>query len=328
MSALLQVEDLEILFKKKKEYVSTVSGVTFHVNPGETLGIVGESGCGKSVTSLSIMGLLPDNYSRISEQSTIQYNGRSLVGISEREFRNIRGKEIAMIFQDPMSSLNPVLTIGYQMVEMIRAHEPQLSKKAAEEIIISMLKKVGIPRAEKIIDEYPHQLSGGMRQRIMIAMALSCNPKLLIADEPTTALDVTIQAQILELIKSLQQEFNTAVMLITHDLAVVAEVCDRVVVMYAGTVVEEGHAADIFNEAKHPYTIGLLNSIPSLEENISRLDAIPGSVPSPEEFPRGCRFAPRCPHATEKCYNQPPDHYQISDHHFARCWLYSKEGVN
>lgn len=330
MTTLLEVKDLEISFKKKKDYVSTVSGVSFHIHSGETLGIVGESGCGKSVTSLSIMGLLPDHFSKVGDQSRIDFNGKSLVGVSEKELREIRGKEISMIFQDPMSSLNPVLTIGYQMMEMILAHDSKISKKDAKDKAVSMLKKVGIPRAEKIVDEYPHQLSGGMRQRIMIAMALSCNPKLLIADEPTTALDVTIQAQILELIKSLQQEFNTAVILITHDLAVVAEVCDRVMVMYAGKVVEEGRAADIFESAKHPYTIGLLRSIPSLdeEEEQSRLDAIPGSVPPAEEFPSGCRFAPRCAQATAKCFSQQPERHQISENHFASCWLYSKEGVN
>lgn len=328
MTALLEVKDLQVLFKKDKDYLPTVSGVSFHVNPGETLGVVGESGCGKSVTSLSIMGLLPANFSKLGENSKISYNGKALAGLSEREFRDLRGKEISMIFQDPMSSLNPVLTIGYQMVEMIRAHEKGLSKKQYQEKAVSMLMKVGIPRAQKIINEYPHQLSGGMRQRIMIAMALSCNPKLLIADEPTTALDVTIQAQILELIKSLQAEFNTAVMLITHDLAVVAEVCDRVIVMYAGKVVEEGNAIDIFESTRHPYTIGLLKSIPNLEEAQTRLEAIPGSVPLLHEVPPGCRFAPRCPHATSKCYSQEPQHYQISDDHFASCWLYSEEGTN
>jgi peptide/nickel transport system ATP-binding protein len=274
------------------------------------------------------MGLLPHDYSKIGEKSSIHFDGRSIVDLPEKELRKLRGKEIAMIFQDPMSSLNPVLTIGYQMNEMILAHEPKAAKKQVQEKIISMLKKVGIPRAEKVIHEYPHQLSGGMRQRVMIAMALSCNPKLLIADEPTTALDVTIQAQILELIKSLQQEYQTAVMLITHDLAVVAEVCDRVIVMYAGKVVEEGNAFDIFESTKHPYTLGLLKSIPSLDDERLRLDAIPGSVPLANEVPSGCRFAPRCEYATAKCYNEVPAHYQISDNHFASCWLFSKEGVN
>jgi peptide/nickel transport system ATP-binding protein len=328
MTTLLDVKDLEILFKKNKDYLSTVSGVSFHVNQGEILGVVGESGCGKSVTSLSIMGLLPTNYSKIGEKSKINFNGRSLVDLPEKDLRKLRGKEIAMIFQDPMSSLNPVLSIGYQMNEMILAHDTTATKKQVQEKVISMLKKVGIPRAERIIHEYPHQLSGGMRQRIMIAMALSCNPKLLIADEPTTALDVTIQAQILDLIKSLQKEFNTAVMLITHDLAVVAEVCDRVIVMYAGKVVEEGNAIDIFESTRHPYTLGLLKSIPSLDDERFRLDAIPGSVPLADEVPLGCRFAPRCAYATAKCYNEEPSHYQISENHFASCWLFSKEGVN
>lgn len=326
MTALLEIKNLEILFKKDQQYVSTVSGVNFHIEPGEMLGVVGESGCGKSVTSLAIMGLLPKEFSKLGEKSELQFNGKALNRISEKEYKQIRGKEIAMIFQDPMTSLNPVLTIGFQMNEMILAHT-RLSKKEARLKAIEMLKKVGIPRADKIIDEYPHQLSGGMRQRVMIAMALSCNPKLLIADEPTTALDVTIQAQILDLMKDLQRELDTAVMLITHDLGVVAEVCDRVVVMYAGKVVEEATVEEIFDSPKHPYTIGLLNSIPSLTDDKERLEAIPGSVPLPEDMPKGCRFAPRCSHAMEKCFEQEPSQSEISQKHWTSCWLYTEEGV-
>ncbi|MBM7661674.1 peptide/nickel transport system ATP-binding protein [Bacillus mesophilus] len=327
MTALLEVKDLEILFKKDQDYISTVKGVSFLVNTGETLGVVGESGCGKSVTSLSIMGLLPSDYSKLGADSKIEYNGKSLIKMSDGEYRQIRGKEISMIFQDPMSSLNPVLTIGYQMNEMILAHS-KVSKAEARKKSVSMLKKVGIPRAEEIINEYPHQLSGGMRQRVMIAIALSCNPKLLIADEPTTALDVTIQAQILDLMKSLQQEFNTAIMLITHDLGVVAENCDRVIVMYAGKVVEEGPVEHIFNHTKHPYTVGLLHSIPSLADEQQRLMDIPGSVPLADQMPKGCRFAPRCQFATAKCNEQEPPREKISEEHFTSCWLYSEEGVN
>lgn len=326
MTALLEVKDLEISFKKDKKYISTVSGVNFNVKPGETLGVVGESGCGKSVTSLSIMGLLPEGFSRIGAGSEILFDGQSLVGKSQDAYREIRGKDLAMIFQDPMTSLNPVLTIGYQMIEQIIAHS-EMKKKAAIDRAVEMLKKVGIPRPEKVIREYPHQLSGGMRQRVMIAMALSCNPKLLIADEPTTALDVTIQAQILELMKELQAEFNTAIMLITHDLGVVAETCDRVIVMYAGKVIEEGTVVEIFNQPSHPYTVGLLNSIPSLDVAEDRLNSIKGSVPIPENMPIGCRFAPRCAHATTKCFSKEPTRQELAPNHYTSCWLYSEEGV-
>lgn len=326
MTALLEVNNLEIRFKKEKQFVSTVSNISFTIKKGEMVGIVGESGCGKSVTSLSVMGLLPKTTSQLGETSEILFNGKQLQGLSENDYRKIRGRDISMIFQDPMTSLNPVLKIGYQMKEMILEHT-NLSAKEARAHAIDMLKKVGIPRAEQIIDEYPHRLSGGMRQRVMIAMALSCEPKLLIADEPTTALDVTIQAQILELMKKLQQESNTSVIFITHDLGVVAEVCDRVIVMYAGNVVEEASVEKLFTEPKHPYTIGLMNSIPSLEEEKTRLDAIPGQVPLPENMPKGCRFAPRCSHATERCFHQQPERKQISESHYTSCWLYSEEAV-
>ncbi|WP_273127992.1 ABC transporter ATP-binding protein [Metabacillus sp. HB246100] len=325
MTALLEVKDLEVKFKKDHEFVSTINGVSFHIMPGETVGIVGESGCGKSVTSLSVMGLLPKEYSQLGDKSTIEFNGQRINGLPELDYQRIRGNEIAMIFQDPMSSLNPVLSIGYQLVEMIRNHT-NLPKKSAKARAVEMLEKVGIPRATQLLNEYPHQLSGGMRQRVMIAMALSCNPKLLIADEPTTALDVTIQAQILDLMRTLQIEFNTAIMLITHDLGVVAEVCDRVIVMYAGRVVEEAPVADIFTNPKHPYTKGLLESIPSLSDEKERLHAISGSVPLPEEMPAGCRFAPRCAHATESCYQFIPPRVKISDSQYTSCWLYSEDG--
>jgi len=324
---LLKVSNLDIYFKKGKKYVKTVNDISFEVKRGETLGIVGESGCGKSVTSLSIMGLLPEEFSKIGEQSTITFDGVSLKELTNEQYQQYRGNELTMIFQDPMTSLNPVLSIGYQMIEQIHAHE-QLDKEGARKRAVEMLEKVGIPRPEKVLRDYPHQLSGGMRQRVMIAMALSCNPKLLIADEPTTALDVTIQAQILELMKDLQDEFDTAIMFITHDLGVVAEMCDRVIVMYAGEIIEEGPVDEIFNHPSHPYTQGLLHSIPNLDVEERRLQSIPGTVPTPERMPQGCRFAPRCSFATEKCHRIKPAFEIINENHKARCWLHSEEGVN
>ncbi|PLR95989.1 ABC transporter ATP-binding protein [Bacillus sp. T33-2] len=324
MTALLDVKDLEILFRKDKEFVSTVGAISFQVKEGEMLGIVGESGCGKSVTSLAIMGLLPQEMSRVGSGSEISFKGTSLTKLSHADYRGVRGKDISMIFQDPMTSLNPVLTIGYQMREMVLAHE-KVSKREAWNRGVGMLKKVGIPRAEHIMNEYPHQLSGGMRQRVMIAMALLLQPKLLIADEPTTALDVTIQAQILDLLKQIQQDSNTAVILITHDLGVVAEVCDRVVVMYAGKVVESAPVVELFTNPKHPYTNGLLASMPTLTSEQSRLNTIPGSVPLPEEMPAGCRFAPRCSHAMPHCFTTEPPLVVAGEAHTTSCWLYDKE---
>lgn len=321
MTPLLEVENLRVAFKKDKTYVDTLNNVSFSIKKGEMLGIVGESGCGKSVTSLSIMGLLPKGFSQIHPDSRIMYGDQNIAQLSEKSFRNIRGKEISMIFQDPMTSLNPVFTIGFQMVEMVREHM-KVTKKEAFEKSVDMLQKVGIPRAQEIMHEFPHQLSGGMRQRVMIAMAMSCNPKVLIADEPTTALDVTIQAQILELMKRLQQDFNTSILLITHDLGVVSEVCDRVIVMYAGMVVEESDIDDLFDNPKHPYTHGLLKSIPNLEEEQQRLATIPGMVPQPEDMVSGCKFAPRCQFATEQCFTELPPKVQITATHSTSCWLY------
>lgn len=324
MTALLEVKDLEIMFKKEKEFIPTVGKVSFSVRQGEMLGIVGESGCGKSVTSLAIMGLLSKEQSKLGTNSEISFDGKSLSKLSEGDYRSVRGKDISMIFQDPMTSLNPVLTIGYQLREMIRAHE-KVSKRECLERSVDMLKKVGIPRPEKVMNEYPHQLSGGMRQRVMIAIALALNPRLLIADEPTTALDVTIQAQILDLIKEVQHNSQTSVILITHDLGVVAEVCDRVIVMYAGKVVEEAPVKELFMEPKHPYTKGLLGSMPSLAEEQSRLNAIPGSVPLAAEMPSGCRFAPRCFFAMPHCFTQEPPVSSFGEQHATSCWLYDKE---
>ena len=297
---LLSVRDLRTSFYTDQGIARAVDGVSFDVHAGETLGIVGESGCGKTVTSLSIMGLLPQPPAKIEDGSSIRFLEGELVGADVRRIRALRGNEIAMIFQEPMSSLNPVYTVGNQIVEVIRLHRG-MDRKAARQEAVRLLAEVGISNPEQRVDEYPHQLSGGMRQRVMIAMALSCEPKLLIADEPTTALDVTIQAQILELLAELRGRHGMAVMLITHDLGVVAEVCDRVVVMYAGQIVESGTVHEIFADPKHPYTRGLLDSLPSVDDPGQRLESIPGTVPSPTSWPAGCRFEARCSRAAEGC---------------------------
>ncbi|KXG44216.1 ABC transporter ATP-binding protein [Tepidibacillus infernus] len=315
---LLQVKQLITNFYTEDGVFSAVNDVSFSLKPGETLGIVGESGSGKSVTSLSIMGLIPKSNGKV--EGSILYNGKELTNLSEKQMRKLRGNEIAMIFQEPMTSLNPVFTIGNQMVESIRLHT-SLSKKEAKKKAIDMLKRVGIPRAEEIMNEYPHQLSGGMRQRVMIAMAMSCTPSILIADEPTTALDVTIQAQILDLMRNLKKDSNTSILLITHDLGVVAEMCDRVIVMYAGKIVEEADVRTIFHHPNHPYTKGLIQSTPQLKETKQRLYSIPGNVPSIKEMPSGCTFAPRCEYATDQCLHQVPELKDVGTNHKSRCWL-------
>ncbi|WJY26194.1 MULTISPECIES: ABC transporter ATP-binding protein [Sporosarcina] len=319
---VLQVKNLQTHFKSDEGTVKAVDGVSFEVGKGETLGIVGESGSGKSVTSLSIMRLLKDTPGQIAG-GEILYEGTDLTKISEREMRKIRGNDIAMIFQEPMTSLNPVYKIGRQLEESIILHM-KVSKKAARERAVQMLKAVGISRPEKIVHEFPHQLSGGMRQRVMIAMAMACNPKVLIADEPTTALDVTIQAQILELMKSLTKTTDTAILLITHDLGVVAEMCDRVVVMYGGRAVEESDVVTIFTNPKHPYTQGLLESIPKIGERVNRLQSIPGNVPIPSHMPMGCKFAPRCPYAMDICWEKEPTLDKVTTNHSVRCWLHEE----
>jgi peptide/nickel transport system ATP-binding protein len=319
MANLLEIEGLQTQFHSNGRVIPAVDGVTLYVGQGETLGIVGESGCGKSVTSLSIMRLLPKSGARIAG-GTIRYKGQDLLALSEAEMRGIRGDEVAMIFQEPMTSLNPVYTIGRQMSEMVRLHRGY-SKAQAREHAIEMLKKVQIPRAEKIIDEYPHQLSGGMRQRVMIAMAMSCDPDLLIADEPTTALDVTIQAQILDLMRDLREKQGTSILLITHDLGVVAEMCHRVVVMYAGQVVEQADVVTLFQRPAHPYTQGLMRSIPKVDADEERLDSIPGNVPLPGTVEHGCRFASRCPHVMEKCLADAPPLFSLEGGQQSRCWL-------
>ena len=305
MATLLSVEDLCVEFKTDKGIARAIDGVSLQVAPGETLGLVGESGSGKSVTSLSIMGLIPQPPGRIVS-GDIRFDGRSLLQLSQREYRKLRGREIAMIFQEPMTALNPVFTVGSQICDVLRRHMG-LSRKAARARAIELLDEVGIPAPDKRVDEYPHQLSGGMRQRVVIAMALSCDPKLLIADEPTTALDVTIQAQVLELIAKLSKDHGTATILITHDLGVVAEVCDRAAVMYCGRIVETGAVADIFDAPEHPYTRGLIGSIPRIrDDKLKRLPTIPGIVPDLLDLPDGCRYRDRCPQALERCGNFDP----------------------
>ncbi len=309
---ILEVKNLQTSFKLEDGTIRAVDNVSFDVYLGKTTGIVGESGCGKSVTSLSIMRLIPNPPGWVSG-GDILYKGKSLLGLTPSEMRKIRGNEISMIFQEPMTSLNPVFTIGNQIVEAIRLHQKELSSKQAREKAIEMLKIVGIPSPETRIDDYPHQLSGGMRQRVMIAMALSCNPHVLIADEPTTALDVTIQAQILDLLRGLQEKVGMAMILITHDLGVVAESCDDVIVMYAGKVVEQGSVDEIFGNPRHPYTQGLLNSIPTFSKDTTgkvkrkRLETIAGIVPSLLDLPVGCRFQDRCPHVLDACRASEPE---------------------
>ena len=318
MSALLEVRGLSTCFKVEGGEFTAVDDISFSVQAGRTLGIVGESGSGKSVTSLSIMGLLPKGQGRIAAGS-ITFDGVDLATLSAPEMRALRGNRMAMIFQEPMTSLNPAFTIGDQLIEGIRCHS-QLGQLEAREHAIEMLRRVRIPSPERRIDEYPHKLSGGMRQRVMIAMALSSQPALLIADEPTTALDVTIQAQVLELMRSLREETGTAIMLITHDLGVIAELADEVVVMYSGRIVERASVARLFAEPQHPYTIGLLGSIPKLHLEQDRLAAIEGQVPTPMSGLQGCRFAPRCPFADDQCRVAQPPLVDLGDGHEAACW--------
>ncbi|MDW7650194.1 MAG: ABC transporter ATP-binding protein [Bacillota bacterium] len=323
MEYLLQVKGLRTSFYTEDDVVKAVDGVSFNVKPGEIVGVVGESGCGKSVVSLSILRLIQYPPGKI-EGGQILYQGKDLLAISEKEMRKIRGNEISMIFQEPMTSFTPVYTIGDQVSETIRLHEG-ISRKEAKKRAAEMLGMVGIPRPDEIVNDYPHQLSGGMRQRAMIAMALSCNPSLLIADEPTTALDVTIQAQILELMKDIQQKVNTAIIFITHDLGVIAEMAEHVLVMYAGKVVEDASITSLFTEPLHPYTVGLIESKPKLGDEKELLDFIPGMVPNPVEMPAGCSFNPRCPHAMEICRCKMPEVIEAKPGHLVRCWLYSKD---
>lgn len=322
MDRLIEVKNLKTFFYTDEGTIAAVDGVNFYIKPCETVGIVGESGSGKTITSLSILGLI-EKPGKIIEGSEIIFEGKNLLKLSEKQMRKIRGKEISIIFQEPMTSLNPVFRIGDQIGEVLILHKG-MKKQEARKSCIELLKLAGISRAEKVVDEFPHSLSGGMRQRVMIAMALACDPKLLIADEPTTALDVTIQAQILELIKSLRNRINSSVLLITHNLGVVAETCERVIVMYAGKIVEQGDVYSIFEDAKHPYTIGLLNSMPSIEKKDTKLEYIPGTVPNPLKMPKGCSFEPRCSKSMPCCKEKQPELVHLGGDRSVSCFLYNK----
>ena len=318
---MLQVKDLKTYYYTEEGVVPAVDGLDFEVAQGETFAIVGESGCGKSVTSLSILRLIPSPPGKIVS-GQILYNGEDLLKKNEKQMRAIRGNEISMIFQEPMTSLNPVFTVGRQIGESFKYHQ-QMGKREAHQKAIDMLRLVGIPSPEKVVNDYPHQLSGGMRQRVMIAMALACNPKVLIADEPTTALDVTIQAQIMKLLKELKEKMGTSIILITHDLGVVAQIAQRVMVMYCGEAVECCDARSVYKNPLHPYTLGLLASVPKLtDDDLGELPSIPGMVPSPRELPKGCRFAPRCAKCGPRCLAQKPDLVTLEDGHKVRCFLY------
>ncbi|MFP3392940.1 ABC transporter ATP-binding protein [Brevibacillus sp. SIMBA_040] len=320
---VLEVRDLRTTFRSQGQSFHAIDGVSFTIGQGETIGVVGESGCGKSVTSLSIMGLIKPPGQVSGGQ--ILFKGKDLLSLGKKELREIRGNRISMIFQEPMTSLNPVYTVGNQIMEALKIHT-KLRKSEQKARAVELLKMVGIPRAEDIISDYPHQLSGGMRQRVMIAMAMACDPELLIADEPTTALDVTIQAQILELMKELQHKHSMSMMLITHDLGVVSEVCDQVIVMYAGMIVEKGPVREILDNPQHPYTQGLLASLPKNAKTTHRLNYIPGQVPPPLQWGKGCRFADRCLHVTDRCREELPGLFAAGPASEAACWLVSEGG--
>lgn len=322
---LLDVKNLNIIYKTDIETVHAVNGISFSVKSGETLGIVGETGAGKTTTALSIMGLLPERIGKVTSGS-IEFKGQNLLSIPESQMRQIRGEKIAMIFQDPMTSLNPVLTVGDQIAEALILHnEGNNSKRETDNRVDEVLNMVGIAPERKY--DYPHQFSGGMKQRVVIAMALVCEPDLLIADEPTTALDVTIQAQVLKMIRDLRNKLRTSLVLITHDLGIIAQTCDNVAVMYAGEIIEIGTLYDIFQSHKHhPYTIGLFGSIPNLKEKTRRLNPIAGLMPDPTKLPEGCKFWPRCPNCMEICRTRQPDYY-VEDTHKISCFLFNKEGM-
>lgn len=322
---LLEVNDLSLSLKRAGKYSTILDGISFQVAQGETLGIVGESGCGKSMTALSLMQLLPDK-ARLGGKVDLQ--GEQITSFSKRKLEKIRGNQMSMIFQDPLTSLNPLHTVGTQVEESLILHTKK-SKQERRDRVLHLLRAVGLPRAEELIDEYPHQLSGGMRQRVMIAIAMACEPQLLICDEPTTALDVTVQAQILELMNDIKRQTKMGIIMITHDMGVVAEVCDRVIVMYAGKIVEEAPVIELFQNPKHPYTQGLLDSIPKLGERKKKLGSIPGTVPTPGNMPAGCRFADRCIHAMDICRSTLPPMINIQENHQTACWLYDeKEAKN
>ena len=320
---VLSVKDLNLWFDGDFSSPQILNNVSFDIYKGETLGIAGESGCGKTVTSLSVLRLLKTPPARL--EGAIEFQGQNLLDLPMKQMQKIRGNKIAMIFQEPMTSLNPFFKIGFQLGEVFKLHQ-KLDKKQSREKAIEMLRAVNIPLPEKRVDEYPFQLSGGMRQRVMIAMALSCHPELLIADEPTTALDVTIQAQVLDLMRNLQKEMGTAIMFITHDLGVIREICDRVIIMYCGEIVETAKVEELFQNPCHPYTNGLLSTLPKYGVK-DRLPTIPGMVPPAGKFPTGCVFSPRCEHACEECVNGKPELYDIGDGHQVRCFRYRKEEV-
>ena len=321
---ILEIKNLHTYFYTDSGVIKSVDGVDIELREGTTLGIVGESGSGKSVTALSVMGLLMGTTGKVAE-GEILFEGRDLTKLDDEERRKMRGEKISMIFQEPMTSLNPVMKIGDQITECILMHN-NISRQEAWDKAVEMLKLTGVPRVERMMKEYPFQLSGGQRQRVMIAMALVCKPKILIADEPTTALDVTIQAQILDLMENLKQKTGTSILFITHDLGVVAEVSDDAVVMYSGRVVEKGDVRSIFASPSHPYTKGLLASIPKLGECAEELESIPGNVPNPKYMPQGCKFAPRCSCAFDKCREEEPGFYDVGEGHMSRCWLCEKKG--
>jgi peptide/nickel transport system ATP-binding protein len=320
MGNLLEVKNIKTYFYLDDGVSKAVDDVSFEVQEGRTLGIVGESGCGKSVSCLSVMRLIQDPPGKIVG-GEVRFKGENLLELEESEMRRIRGNAISMIFQEPMTSLNPVFTCGDQIMEALILHQ-HMSKDQAKKRAIEMLHQVGIPAPEQRVDEYPHQMSGGMRQRVMIAMALSCNPALLFADEPTTALDVTVQAQIIDLLRDLQKRFNMAIVIITHDLGVVAEMAERVVVMYAGKVQEDADVRTIYKNPSHPYTMGLQKAVPRVHGDMDRLYVIEGVVPNPLEFPPGCKFHPRCPEVMDKCRIQEPELLSVEPGHKVRCWLY------
>lgn len=322
MSNILEIKNLTIHYVTDDEVVKAVNDISIALEEGESLGLVGETGAGKTTTAMGVLGLVPDPPGKTISGEII-YKGKDLLKLSDAEMRKIRGHEISMIFQDPMTALNPVLTVGDQIMEVIRLHQ-KVSKAEALKRAMEMMEMVGIEGGR--CNEYPHQFSGGMKQRIVIAIALACNPSLLIADEPTTALDVTIQAQVLDLIDNLKKKFNTSLVLITHDLGVVAEVCDKVAIVYAGKIVEYGNLKHIYNNPLHPYTKGLFGSIPDFSHKAHRLNPIKGLMPDPSNLPEGCAFAERCPHATNACRNKQPGELGVETGHFVRCLMYEKEG--
>lgn len=319
---MLDVKDLNIEFHDHLVPETVVHQVSFHMDAGEIVGLVGESGSGKSMTALAIAGLLSRH--DMKKTGEILFEGTDLLHCERSFLRELQGNDISVVFQEPMTSLNPVYRIGWQVEEPLRIHHPELSAQERKQRALALLKQVELEDPERIYQSYPHQISGGQRQRVMIAMALVCNPKILIADEPTTALDVTIQAQIIDLMNHLKKEIGTSIMFITHDLGVVAETCDEVVVMYCGRVVEKGNVYDIFGKTAHPYTQGLLKSIPKLGEHVEELDSIPGNVPNPKYMPKGCKFAPRCAYATERCKEEEPGFFDLGNGHQSRCWLCDK----